>query len=281
MTLNEFRKHAHELVDWMADYYEKIEEYPVRSQVEPGEIEEQLPPSAPENAENFSSIFEDFEKIVVPGITHWQHPSFFAYFPANSSYPSVLAEMLTATLAAQCMIWQTSPAATELEERVMEWLRDMVGLPGEFHGVIQDTASTSTLVAILTARERATGFHVNARGLTDRKLSAYCSAETHSSIEKGVKIAGIGEENLRKIPVDDSFALIPEELDRAIEDDKRAGYTPVCVVATIGTTGSTAIDPLSEMAANRAASISRSRSAIIRSILGRCWCSGSRRNTVR
>jgi aromatic-L-amino-acid decarboxylase len=232
----------------MADYYENIEQYPVRSQVEPGEIERQLPSAAPENGENFVSILEDFENLIVPGITHWQHPSFFAYFPANSSYPSVLAEMLTATLAAQCMIWQTSPAATELEERIMEWLRDMIGLPAEFHGVIQDTASTSTLVAILTARERATNFDVNAHGLENQTLTAYCSAETHSSIEKGVKIAGIGEENLRKIPVDERFALIPEHLDRTIEEDKRRGKTPVCVVATIGTTGSTAIDPLKEIA---------------------------------
>ncbi|MFP4377536.1 MAG: pyridoxal phosphate-dependent decarboxylase family protein [Spirochaetales bacterium] len=249
MTTEEFRKHAHQLVDWMADYYENIERYPVRSQVEPGEIEKKLPSHAPRESEDFASIFEDFEHLIVPGITHWQHPSFFAYFPANSSYPSVLAEMLTATLAAQCMIWQTSPAATELEERVMEWLREMIGLPADFHGVIQDTASTSTLVAILTARERATDFGVNARGLKDRTLTAYCSAETHSSIEKGVKIAGIGEENLRKIAVDQRFALIPSELDRAIEEDKRRGMTPVCVVATIGTTGSTAVDPLAEIAA--------------------------------
>lgn len=251
MDIEQFQKHAHELVDWMADYYRQIESYPVRSQVEPGDIARQLPDHPPENGESFASILEDFKNVIMPGMTHWQSPSWFAYFPANSSYPSVLAEMLTATLAAQCMIWQTSPSATELEERVMEWLRDMLGLPTEWHGVIQDTASTSTLVAVLTARECALGFEPNSRGLVSaadgRTLTAYCSAETHSSIEKAIRIAGIGSGHLRKIPVDEQFALIPEELEAAIERDLESGHLPVCVIATLGTTGSTAIDPISAM----------------------------------
>jgi aromatic-L-amino-acid decarboxylase len=251
MDIDQFQKHAHQLVDWMADYYRNIESYPVQSQVEPGEIAAQLPESAPAVGEPFASIFEDFKKIIMPGITHWQSPSWFGYFPANSSYPSVLAEMLTATLAAQCMVWQTSPSATELEERVMEWLREMLALPTDWHGVIQDTASTSTLVAVLTARERALGFASNAQGVVDaadqKQLTAYCSSETHSSIEKAIRIAGIGSDNLRKIAVDDSYALIPEELERAIVRDIDAGRKPVCVIATLGTTGSTALDPIRAM----------------------------------
>ncbi len=245
MELQEFRRRAHELVDWMADYFEHIEEYPVRSRVQPGEIEEQLPEAAPEKPEDFDRILQDFKEIIMPGITHWQHPSFFAFFPANSSYPSVLAEMLTATLAAQCMIWQTSPAATELEERVMDWLRDMIGLPAQFQGVIQDTASTSTLVALLTAREQMTEYRSNTEGLASGpRLTVYASEETHSSIEKAVKIAGFGEEQLHKIPVDKNYALHPEKLEEAIRRDREQGYVPCCIVATLGTTGSTAIDPL-------------------------------------
>lgn len=250
MDRREFVQWAHELVDWMGWYYEHIEEFPVRSQVEPGEILQKLPPAPPEGSEDFQQILADFREIILPGITHWQHPRFFAYFPANSSYPSVLAEMLTATLAAQGMIWQTSPAATELEERVMEWLRDLTGLPEDFHGVIQDTASTSTLVALLTAREVKTGFRGNEEGLFGLPaMTVYASEQTHSSIEKGVKIAGFGRKNYRTIGVDGNYAMKPEELEAAIIRDEEAGYTPCCVVATIGTTGSTAIDPLPEIVA--------------------------------
>ena len=250
MSVEEFRRAAHEMVDWMADFLGGIEQYPVRSQVEPGETMAQLPDSAPSEAQPLEAIMEDFRRIVLPGITHWQHPSFFAYFPANSSYPSVLAEMLTATLGAQGMIWQTSPAATEMEQQVMRWLRDMIGLPAEFEGVIQDTASTSTLVALISARERATEFQVNERGFVEaERLTVYASAQTHSSIEKGVKIAGFGRQALRQIEVDDEYAMRPDALRRAIEADRAAGLVPACVVATIGTTGSTAIDPLGEIAA--------------------------------
>ncbi len=218
---------------------------PVKSECEPGDILEKLPDSPPEKPEEFSQIFADFESIILPGITHWQHPSFFAYFPANSSPPSLLGEMLTSTLAAQCMSWQTSPAAAELEECVTSWLKQMLDLPELLTGVIQDTASTATLCALLTARETRTGFQINEKGFDGKEsFTIYCSAETHSSIEKDVRIAGFGKNSLRKIAVDNEYAMIPENLERAIEHDKKSGFNPLCVVATIGTTGSTAVDPL-------------------------------------
>jgi aromatic-L-amino-acid/L-tryptophan decarboxylase len=245
MTNDEFRRHAHQFVDWMADYLDAIERYPVRAQVKPGEIAAQLPLSPPERAESVESIFADFTSTLLPGITHWQHPSFFAYFPANSSPPSVLAEMLTATLGAQCMLWQTSPAATELETRVLDWLRQMIGLPAGFTGVIQDSASSAILCAILTAREKVTGWRVNEEGVgATERLTVYCSAEAHSATEKDVKIAGLGRKNLRKIPVDGAFAMRPDVLESAITEDVAAGARPVCVVATLGTTGVGAFDPL-------------------------------------
>ena len=248
MDNNDFRKHAHELVDWMADYFEEVEDYPVKPDVQPGDILAQLPETAPEKSESFEAMFEDFKKIIMPGITHWESPNFMAYFPANKSYPSVLAEMLTATLGAQCMSWLTSPAATELEERVMEWLRELIGLPDNFTGVIEDTASTSTLCALLMAREKATDFKANNNGVPgDKTFTVYCSSETHSSIEKDVKIAGFGRQNLRKVAVDEYFAMRPEALEEAIRKDLENGCKPAAVVATIGTTGSTAIDPLEEI----------------------------------
>ena len=245
MDSNDFRQCAHEMVDWMADYLEGVERFPVRPQVEPGRIAAQLPDEPPNEGEPMERIWADFRAIALPGMTHWQHPSFFAYFPANSSPPSVLAEMLTATLAAQCMSWETSPAATEIEGRMLEWLRKMTGLPEGFVGSIQDTASTATLCAILAARERATEFSVNESGIgASPVLTAYCSSEAHSSVEKSVKIAGFGRSQLRKIAVDSEFAMLPEELDRAISEDVDAGRKPVCAVATIGTTGGSGIDPL-------------------------------------
>lgn len=250
MDNKQFRVYAHQFVDWMADYLENIEEYPVKSQVTPRDIYNQLSSSPPEDAERMEEIFQDFQKIIIPGITHWQSPKFFAYFPANSSYPSLLAEMLTATLGAQCMKWETSPAATELEEMVMNWLKKMTGLPDDFHGVIQDTASTATLVALLTAREKKTDFRINKNGFSgEDKLRIYASSETHSSIEKAAKIAGYGSLNLVKVKVDDKYALIPEALEESIKQDIDAGMKPTAVVATIGTTGSTAIDPLEPITA--------------------------------
>ncbi|HOI87288.1 MAG TPA: pyridoxal-dependent decarboxylase, partial [Lentimicrobium sp.] len=202
MNIEEFRAEAHRMADRIADYYESVSTYPVKSQVKPGEILDALPLQPPADSESTGSIMADFERIIMPGITHWQSPSFFAYFPANSSYPSVLAEMLTAALAQQGMIWETSPAATELEERVMEWLKQIFGLPEEWTGVIQDTASASTLAALLTARERATDWNVNDNGFApEAGLRIYCSSETHSSIEKATKIAGYGKNNLIKVAV--------------------------------------------------------------------------------
>ena len=250
MHPDEFRRHAHELVDWMADYFARVGELPVTPPVRPGDIRRQLPDAPPEGGEPFEALFADFQRIILPGMTHWNHPGWFAYFPGNNSPPSVLAEMLTATMGAQCMSWATSPAATELEQVVMDWLRRMIGLPPGFTGVIQDTASTATLVALLSARERATEGEAGSRGLlaAGRQLTVYASREGHSSIDKGVQLAGYGLERLRHIPGDAAFALDPAALDRAIADDRAAGLTPACVVATIGSTSSTAVDPLAAVA---------------------------------
>ncbi|MEO1653218.1 MAG: aminotransferase class V-fold PLP-dependent enzyme, partial [Bacteroidota bacterium] len=233
-----------QLVDWMADYLENIEQLPVKSQVQPRDVFQQLPSSAPEEGETFESIFQDFQQIILPGMTHWQHPSFFSYFSANNSHPSILAEMLMATMGAQCMIWETSPAAAELEEKMMDWLKEWMGLPREWAGVIQDTASTATLCALLTAREKFSDYQINQSGFGEEKFTVYCSSETHSSIEKGVKIAGLGSQRLRKIPVDENYALVPEKLEAQIAEDIRAGYQPLAVIATVGTTGSTGVDPV-------------------------------------
>lgn len=244
-----FREEAHKIVDWIADYYNNIEKYPVKASCKPGSIFSQIPDSPPEDPENMENIFGDFENIILPGITHWQSPSFFAYFPANSSFPSILAEMLSSALGAQCMKWETSPAATELEEAVMIWLRKMTGLPENYTGVIQDTASTSTLCAILTAREKASEFLINRSGMENQPvMRVYCSSEAHSSVEKAVKIAGIGNKNLVKIGLDDDFRMKPDLLEKEITADISNGYKPVCVVAALGTTGSTSVDPLAEIA---------------------------------
>ena len=245
MSPDEFRKHAHELVDWMAGYMENVESFPVKSSISPGDITAKIPDNAPLYPEPFSSLMRDFEEIIMPGITHWQSPNFFAYFPANTSPPSVLAEMLIAALGTQCMIWETSPAAAELEEKMMIWLRNMIGLPATFEGVIQDSASTASLTAILTAREKITGFFINNEGAAGAEICrVYCSEQTHSSVEKAVKICGIGRKNLVKIPVRQDFSMDHDKLKEAISLDKASGYLPCCVVATLGTTGTTAVDPI-------------------------------------
>jgi len=194
------------------------------------------------------AILGDFQEIILPGITHWNHPRFFAYFPANNSGPSILAELLSAGLGVNAMLWQTSPAATELEELVMDWLRQMLSLPASFRGVIQDTASTATLCALLCERERLTDYGVNARGFSEWSgqgpLRVYTSREAHSSVEKGVKIAGFGAANLVLVSVDDNYAMDPQDLERRIEEDGEKGFRPCCIVATVGTTSSTALDPL-------------------------------------
>jgi aromatic-L-amino-acid/L-tryptophan decarboxylase len=250
MDVDEFRRHAHRLVDWMADYLTRVEQYPVRAPVAPGEIAAQLPATPPAEGEPLEQIFADFERILMPGMTHWQHPSFFAYFPANSSPPSVLAEMLTATLGAQCMLWQTSPAATELETRVLDWLRQMIGLPAGFAGVIQDSASSATLCAVLVARERATDWQANEQGLEGGpQLCFYASEEAHSSIEKAIRIAGLGYQSLRPIATDAEFAMRPDALEATIRADRAKGFLPAGVIATLGTTGVGAVDPLAPIGA--------------------------------
>lgn len=243
MNQDEFKKFGYLFVDWVSDYLKEVGDYPVCSPLKPGEVKAKLPSFPPEKGESLTEIFHDFEKIILPGMTHWQHPGWFAYFPANNSPPSILAELLTAGLGAQCMVWKTSPAATELEEVVCEWLRQMLGLPPGLAGVIQDTASSSTLVALLTAREKATDYQANIKGLK-QPLCVYGSQEAHSSVEKGVKIAGYGREALRYIPSDEDYALIPSALEEKIIQDKAQGYQPACVVATLGTTSSGAVDPL-------------------------------------
>jgi aromatic-L-amino-acid decarboxylase len=244
MDSESFRKHAHELVDWMADYLDNIEEYPVLPNVAPGDILKQLPDRPPVQPESFDQIFRDFKEIIVPGMTHWESPNFMAYFPANKSKASILGEMLMSTMGAQCMIWLTSPAAAELEEQMMEWLREMIGLPQGFTGVIQDTASTATLCALLTAREKLSNYHINQRGFEGERFVVYSSEQIHSSIDKAVKIAGIGSTHLRKVPVDEAFAMRADALEEAIKKDIKAGLQPLCVVSAIGTTSTTAIDPI-------------------------------------
>ena len=243
MKNEDFRRFGHRFVDWIADYFENIEKLPVVPPVEPGDIKKRIPAVPPARGEAMETIFGDFEADILPGITHWQHPGWFAYFPANNSPASVLAEFLTAGLGAQCMTWQTSPAAAELEETVLDWLRQMIGLPDGFSGVIQDTASTATLCALLSSRERATRYESNEAGFR-APLIVYASEEAHSSVDKGVKIAGFGKRNLRHIPTDDGFALRPDRLEEAIVRDRESGLVPACVVATVGTTSSGGVDPL-------------------------------------
>ncbi len=248
MNIENFRAEGHKIIDWIADYYENLENRQVKSQVAPGDIMRQLPSSPPPSAEKFNDILRDLEKQIMPGITHWQHPNFHAYFPGNSSFPSILGEMITSAIGAQCMVWETSPAAAELEEVVMNWLKEIMDLPKAWHGVIQDTASTATLVALLTAREVKTQYAFNTKGATGKRLRVYCSQEIHSSIDKAVKIAGIGSENLVKVGVDENMALVPSILEKRIQEDLEAGFVPCAVVAGIGTTGTLAFDPLQTIA---------------------------------
>ena len=244
MNPDEFRRQAHALADWMADYLRDVGQRRIVPDVSPGEIRRSLPAAPPEMAEPFERVAADFRERIMPGMTHWNHPGWFGYFPANHSPPSILAEMLVATLGAQCMSWQTSPAATELEQVVMEWLRQMLGFPAEYTGVIQDTASTATLVALLSARDAATAVP-NDHGAEDlSRLTVYTSTEAHSSVTKGARLAGYAPDRLRLIAVDDAYAMDPGRLDAAIGADLAAGLRPACIVATIGTTSSTAVDPL-------------------------------------
>jgi aromatic-L-amino-acid decarboxylase len=251
MDAESFRRYGHELVEWVADYLSHSERYPVLSRVQPGEIRDGLPQRAPEHGEDFEVILTDFERVILPGITHWNHPGFFGYFAITGSAPGVLAEFLSAALNAQGMLWRTSPAVTELEEVALGWLRQLLGLPSSFEGVIYDTASMSSLHALATARHAAVP-GVREQGLAGRPdipaLRVYCSDQAHSSIDKAVMALGLGHAALRKIPADGAFRMRTDALQHAIEEDRAAGRQPIAVVATIGTTSTTSVDPVPAIA---------------------------------
>ena len=248
--MEDFRRQAHRLADWIADYLEDPSRYPVLSRVRPGEIRASLPPQAPEHGEDFDAIFADFERVILPGVTHWNHPGFFAYFAITSSAPGVLAEFLSAALNQQAMLWRTSPAATELEEVSLRWLQRLVGLPDAFEGVIYDTASVSTLHALAAARETAVP-DVRAAGLAgrgdSRGVAVYCSEHAHSSVDKAVILLGLGHGALRRIPADGEFRMRADLLAQAIERDRAAGVIPIAAVATVGTTSTTSVDPVADI----------------------------------
>ena len=251
MPPDEFRRAGHQLIDWIADYLADPGRYPVLSRVQPGDIASALPATAPADGEPFDAIFADFERVLVPGLTHWNHPGFLAYFAITGSAPGVLAEMLSAALNVQAMLWRTSPSATELEEVTLRWLRKLLGLPDAFEGVIYDTASISTLHALAAARERHVP-GVRAHGLAGRsdlpRVRIYCSDQTHSSIDKAVITLGFGQESLRKIESDEDYRMKPDALARAIASDRAAGWLPIAAVATVGTTSSTSVDPVRAVA---------------------------------
>jgi aromatic-L-amino-acid decarboxylase len=251
MTPEEFRRLGHRLIDWIADYRADLEQRPVMARTAPGEVKAQLPAAPPEGPEDFGAVFRDLEKILLPGLSHWQHPDFFGYFPANSSLASVLGDYLSTGLGVLGLNWQASPALTELEEVVTDWARQMVGLSPAWSGVIQDTASTCTLVALLCARERASDFSLARGGLhgQERPLVVYTSTHSHSSVEKAALLVGFGKANVRHIPHDAAYALRPDALEETIRRDLAEGRQPCAVVATTGTTTSTAIDPIAAIAA--------------------------------
>lgn len=256
MTPDEFRTHGKALVDWIADYWERIEDFPVQSQVEPGWVRAQLPEHPPEAPEAFEAMLADVDRVVVPGLTHWQHPGFHAYFNTGGSAPSVLGDLLASGLGVQGMLWATSPAATEVETLVLDWLAELLDLPRAFRssgtggGVIQDSASSATLVALLAARERTTGGASNQRGVRQgtAPMTVYASKHAHSSVEKAARIAGFGSEALRSVPTDREHRMRPDALAAAMDSDAAHGRRPSAVVATVGTTSSTAIDPVRAIA---------------------------------
>jgi aromatic-L-amino-acid/L-tryptophan decarboxylase len=254
MTPEQFRRYGKQVVDWVADYYERIESLPVLSRVHPGEVRESLPAAAPAHGESFESLLQDVSDVILPGVTHWQSPNFFAFFPANASGPAILGDLLSSALGVQGMLWATSPACTELETHVLDWLVPMLGLPYKFlssstgGGVIQDTASSSALCAMLAGRERASSYTTNFQG-ANGKFVAYTSTQAHSSLEKAAMIAGIGLDNLRLIEVDAEFAMNPKSLRDQIDKDRKAGLIPFFVCGTVGTTSSNAMDPLPAIAA--------------------------------
>jgi aromatic-L-amino-acid decarboxylase len=269
MTPAQFRRHGHEVVDWIADYYERIESFPVLSQAAPGQLRAQLPATPPEHGEPFEAVLRDLDELVLPGITHWQHPSFFGFFPANASGPAILGDLLASGLGVQGMLWATSPAATELETHVLDWLADLLGLPARFRssdggsgcsddgrggprggGVIQHSASDAALVALLAALHRASGGRTERAGVGVERFAVYTSAQTHSSVEKACRIAGLGADALRKLDVDAAtLSARPEHLRELIAKDRANGIVPALVVASIGATGTGAVDPVADLAA--------------------------------
>jgi aromatic-L-amino-acid decarboxylase len=256
MTTDEFRRHGHAVIDWIADYWDRIEQFPVLSQAAPGEIAQSLPSRAPHSGEDFAAVLEDLNRVVLPGITHWQHPGFFAYFPANSSPAAVLGDLISSGIGAQGMIWATSPAVTEIEQVVLDWMATELGLPDEFRnasgtggGVIQDTASTATMTAMVAALHRATGGAARLAGLQDgRRYAVYTSSQAHSSVLKAAMMTGIGSDAVREIAVEPSTqSMLAGDLERAIAADVDAGVIPVMAVAAVGTTSTCAIDPTAEI----------------------------------
>ncbi len=250
MTPEQFRAHGHEVVDWIADHMGRVESLPVRSQVAPGDVRALLPDAAPESGEPFADVLADLDRVVVPGLTHWQHPGFYAYFPANTSGPSVLGDLVSSALGVQGMSWVTSPAATELEQQVMDWFVDLLGLPESFThastggGVVQDSSSGANLVALLAALHRATGGGTVRGGVSPGEMTVYVSAQTHSSMEKAARLAGLGTDAVRIVEVDGDLAMRPQALAARIDSDVARGFTPVLVCATLGTTSTGAVDPL-------------------------------------
>ena len=243
MKKSEYGRWSHAAADWSSDYLERIDTYPVRAQTSPGDIAKQIPASPPDAGESMEQIMEDFSKIVPPGMTHWQHPRFFAYFPSNAAPAAMIAEQLAGTMAAQCMLWQTSPAATEIEMRMVDWLRQSVGLPDTFDGVLQDTASSATLCAILTMREKALDWQGNQKGLSNLPtVRVYASTRTHTSIDKAMWVAGLGQDNLVKIATDENFSMNVDALAQAIKHDRDNGMLPAGIVVCVGGTSMGATD---------------------------------------
>jgi len=250
MSPEDFRRYGHQVVDWIAEYLAHPERYPVLSQNEPGQVKNALPSTAPERGEAMEAMLADLDRVIVPGVTHWNHPAFFAYFAISGSAPGILGEMLGAAFNVNAMLWRTSPSATELEEVTLEWLRQMLGLPEQFGGVIYDTASISSLCAIAAAREAVSEFRVREEGLgaSGARLRLYCSEHAHSSIDKSVITLGMGQAGVRKIAADSEFRMDAAALARAIGEDRKNGWRPFCVVATVGTTSTTSVDPVTEIA---------------------------------
>jgi aromatic-L-amino-acid/L-tryptophan decarboxylase len=250
MTPEEFRIYGHQLVDWLADYQTKISDLPVMARTQPGEISENLPSNPPDQPESFDNVLADLDRIVMPGLSLWQHPRFFAYFPSNCLPAGILGDLASTGLGVLGLSWQSSPAITEIEETVLGWVRQMTGLSPAWYGVIQDTASTSTLVALITARERATGYSSTRGGMQaeTRPLAIYLSAQSHSSVDKDALLAGFGRDNLRLVPCDQNYAMRADALEQLIKEDLQDGALPCAIVATVGSTATTAIDPIGEIA---------------------------------